>query len=65
MSPDLRRGGRRGPDLAHLPGKHDRAWLVEHFKEPKKLVPGSKMPSYRQLPEAELGAMSDYVLALP
>ena len=58
-------GGRRGPVLAHLLGKRDKDWLVAHFKEPKKLVEGSKMPSFRFLPDAELSAMSDYLLALP
>jgi mono/diheme cytochrome c family protein len=58
-------GGRRGPALQHLLGKRDKAWLVEHFKDPKKLVEGSKMPKYAYLPEAELAAMSDYLLALP
>jgi len=58
-------GGRRGPVLAHLFGKRDKDWLVAHFKEPKKLVPGSKMPPFRFLPEAELSAMSDYLLAVP
>jgi len=58
-------GGRKGPALQHLLGKRDRDWLVAHFKEPKKLVPGSKMPPFRFLPDAELSAMSDYLLALP
>jgi ubiquinol-cytochrome c reductase cytochrome b subunit len=58
-------GGRRGPVLAHLVGKRDKDWLVAHFKEPKKLVPGSKMPPFKYLPDAELAAMSDYLLALP
>ncbi len=58
-------GGRRGPVLQHLLGKRDKDWLVEHFKEPKKVVPGSKMPPFRFLPDAELQAMSDYLLALP
>ena len=58
-------GGRRGPELTRLAGQRDRAWLVGHFKEPKKYVPGSKMPSFRDLPESELAAMSDYLLALP
>jgi ubiquinol-cytochrome c reductase cytochrome b subunit len=58
-------GGRRGPVLAHLLGKRDKDWLVAHFKEPKKLVPGSKMPPFKFLPDAELSAMSDYLLALP
>ena len=58
-------GGRKGPALQHLLGKRDRDWLVAHFKEPKKLVPGSKMPSFRFLQDAELAAMSDYLLAVP
>jgi ubiquinol-cytochrome c reductase cytochrome b subunit len=58
-------GGRKGPPLQHLLGKRDRNWLVAHFKEPKKLVPGSKMPPFKFLPDAELSAMSDYLLALP
>jgi ubiquinol-cytochrome c reductase cytochrome b subunit len=58
-------GGRRGPALQHLAGKRDKAWLVEHFKDPKKLVPGSKMPKYAYLSGEELAAMADYLLALP
>jgi cbb3-type cytochrome oxidase cytochrome c subunit len=58
-------GGRKGTALQHLPGKRDKAWLVGHFKEPKKFVEGSKMPPYRFLPEDELAAMADYLLALP
>ncbi len=58
-------GGRRGPALQHLLGKRDKDWLVAHFKEPKKLVPGSKMPPFKFLPEAELQAMADYLLAVP
>ena len=58
-------GGRRGPALQHLLGKRDKDWLVAHFKEPKKLVEGSKMPPFKFLPDAELSAMADYLLALP
>jgi cbb3-type cytochrome oxidase cytochrome c subunit len=58
-------GGRKGPALAHLLGKRDKAWLVEHFKDPKKLVPDSKMPKYAYLTDDELAAMADYLLALP
>jgi len=58
-------GGNRGPAIQRVAGKRSKEWLVEHFKEPKKLVPGSKMPSFRNLPDAELAAMSDYLLALP
>lgn len=58
-------GGRKGPALQHLLGKRDKAWLVGHFKEPKKFVEGSKMPPFKYLSEDELAAMSDYLLALP
>ena len=58
-------GGRKGPALQHLLGKRDKAWLVAHFKDPKKLVPDSKMPKYAYLADDELAAMADYLLALP
>ncbi len=61
----LGRGGRRGPALGGLSGKRDRAWLVEHFLDPKKHTPDSKMPAFRELPKDELSAMSAYLLALP
>jgi len=58
-------GGRKGPALQHLLGKRDEAWLVGHFKDPKKYVEGSKMPKFGYLPEEELSAMAEYLLALP
>lgn len=58
-------GGHRGPALKAVAARRDRTWLVAHFKDPKKLVPGSRMPTFRDLPEADLAAMADYLLALP
>ena len=58
-------GGRKGPALQHLLGKRDKAWLVGHFKDPKKYVEGSKMPSFKYLSDDELAAMADYLLFLP
>ena len=58
-------GGRRGPVLQHLLGKRDKAWLVGHFRDPKKYVEGSKMPSFKYLSGEELSAMADYLLAVP
>lgn len=58
-------GGTKGPPLQHVAGKRDAEWLFGHFKEPKKFVPDSKMPSFRHLPEDDLRAMSAYLLALP
>ncbi|MBL8111550.1 MAG: cytochrome b N-terminal domain-containing protein [Acidobacteria bacterium] len=58
-------GGSRGPALEKLAGRHDAAWLVTHFKDPKSVVPDSKMPSYKYLSDEELSAMAAYLLALP
>jgi ubiquinol-cytochrome c reductase cytochrome b subunit len=58
-------GGKRCPPLQHLLGRKRKSWLVSHFVDPRKFVPGSKMPSFKDLPEAELAAMAEYLLALP
>lgn len=60
-----REGGTKGPPLQHLAGRHDRNWLVAHFKDPRAFVPSSKMPSFGDLPDSELNRMADYLLALP
>ncbi len=53
-----------GPDLTKMPADHrNAAWLVPHFKEPAKIVPGSAMPPV-QLKDAELNALSAFVLKL-
>ncbi len=53
-----------GPDLTKMPADHrNAAWLVPHFKEPAKIVPGSAMPPV-QLKDAELTALSAFVLKL-
>jgi len=59
------RGSARGPALAGLAARRDRAWIIEQFREPKRHMPTSKMPSFRHLPDAELAEMADYLLALP
>ncbi|HYL38472.1 MAG TPA: cytochrome b N-terminal domain-containing protein [Bryobacteraceae bacterium] len=53
-----------GPDLTQLPADHRNAtWLVPHFKDPAKIVPGSSMPPV-QLKDQELNALSAFVLKL-
>ncbi|HTS49922.1 MAG TPA: cytochrome b N-terminal domain-containing protein [Bryobacteraceae bacterium] len=59
-------GGNKGigPDLTKLPADHRNAgWLVPHFQNPSKVVPGSSMPPV-QLKDAELTALSAFVLKL-
>jgi ubiquinol-cytochrome c reductase cytochrome b subunit len=53
-----------GPDLTKLPADHrNAAWLVPHFKDPAKIVPGSSMPPV-QLKDSDLNALSAFVLKL-
>lgn len=60
-----REGGSKGPHLEHLLGRRSVPWLVAHFRDPRALVPNSKMPSFSELPESELRQICDYLLALP
>ena len=52
-----------GPDLANLPIKKTAAWMIEHFKHPAAMVPGSSMPSI-QLSDAQLNALAAFLLKL-
>ncbi len=47
-------GGTTGPDLAGVGSRHDRKWLREHFKDPKKVVTNSAMPGYKHLGDQAL-----------
>jgi len=48
-------GSRRiGPDLAREGGRQSHLWHIEHFRDPTQFQPGSIMPSYATLLEAEL-----------
>ena len=59
---------RQGPDLAHVasrPGIGDNpAWHKLHFRNPRGVSPGSIMPSFDYLDEAELEALTAYMLTL-
>jgi cytochrome c oxidase cbb3-type subunit 2 len=37
---------RTGPDLARVGGRYSDAWHVDHFRNPRDLVPESIMPAY-------------------
>ncbi len=37
-------GSKSGPDLLNVSRKHDAAWMIDHFKHPANVVPGSSMP---------------------
>ena len=40
---------RQGPDLTNVGARRSAAWLKLHFLDPRKLAPGSSMPSYGHL----------------
>jgi ubiquinol-cytochrome c reductase cytochrome b subunit len=53
-----------GPDLTKMPKEHRTvAWMIPHFKNPSRVVPGSAMPPI-SLPSADLNALSLFVLTL-
>lgn len=45
---------RTGPDLARVGGKYSDDWQVQHLIDPTSLVPGSIMPAYSHLKDAQL-----------
>ena len=45
---------RTGPDLARVGGKYPEAWHVQHFANPRAIVPVSVMPAYGWLAQAKL-----------
>jgi mono/diheme cytochrome c family protein len=61
----LGHGGRReGPDLSNLKAKgRDREYILRVIREPQSVSRWSTMPKY-DLTEAQLGALTDYLLSL-
>jgi len=52
-----------GPDLANRAIRKTAAWMIEHFKRPQQMVPGSSMPPI-QLSDAQLNALAAFLLKL-
>jgi cbb3-type cytochrome oxidase cytochrome c subunit len=55
--------GKSGPDLLNVARKHDAAWMIDHFKHPANVVPGSSMPAI-DLSTAQANAVSALMLKL-
>ena len=59
---------RQGPDLAHVASREgigsNAEWHTLHFKNPRGVSPGSVMPSFDYLSDAELEALTAYMLTL-
>jgi cytochrome c oxidase cbb3-type subunit 2 len=58
---------RQGPDLSHVasrPYGSVKEWHILHLKDPGLVSPGTLMPSYAHLPEADIEALAAYLLTL-
>ena len=60
---------RQGPDLAHVASRHgigdNPEWLIAHFKDPRGLTSSASiMPSFDYLSQAELEALTAYIMTL-
>lgn len=53
--------GSQGPSLIDATTRHDQTWLMQHFKDPQSLVPGSKMPKFDYLSDEELAQLLAYL----
>jgi ubiquinol-cytochrome c reductase cytochrome b subunit len=57
-------GGAIGPDLSYEGDtRPDRAWHIQHFRDPQSVSPGSIMPKF-PLTEQEVNDMTSYMLTL-
>lgn len=45
---------RTGPDLARVGGKYSDSWHIQHFRDPRSMVPESVMPKYPWLERTPL-----------
>lgn len=57
------RGTASGPDLTKTASIHDAKWMIEHFKQPQAVVPGSPMPPF-QLSEQQMNGLAAFILRL-
>jgi len=56
-------GGKVGPDLTAASIHKDAAWMIQHFKRPSAMRPGSSMPPI-QLSNAQLNSLAAFLLKL-
>jgi ubiquinol-cytochrome c reductase cytochrome b subunit len=56
-------GGNVGPDLTANTIHRDAAWMIQHFKRPSSVRPGTSMPPI-QLSDSQLNALAAFLLKL-
>src|SRR6202011_1101247 len=52
-----------GPNLLNVNRRHDKAWMLAHFKNPAEVSPGTAMPAV-SLKGAQLNDLVAFVMAL-
>jgi mono/diheme cytochrome c family protein len=53
-----------GPRLNGVGTRHDRAWIVQHFRAPQSVSKGTAMPAY-PFNDKDMDAIVRYLLSLP
>jgi cbb3-type cytochrome oxidase cytochrome c subunit len=56
-------GAQIGPDLTRITIHRNAAWMIQHFKSPQGVRPGSSMPAI-QLSDAQLNSLAAFLLKL-
>lgn len=56
-------GGKVGPDLTARTIHKDAAWMIQHFRRPSSIRPGTSMPPI-QLSDSQLNALAAFLLKL-
>jgi ubiquinol-cytochrome c reductase cytochrome b subunit len=57
------KGPKVGPDLTQASIHKDAAWMIQHFKRPSSMMPGTSMPPI-QLSDDQLSALAAFLLKL-
>ncbi len=57
-------GGAVGPDLSHVSSRRTPEWILQHFRDPQEVSPGTLMPKFN-LPDSEYLALTEYLYSLP
>ena len=56
----------KGPELTTVGGKRERAWIIDHVRDPRAHNKMSKMPAYdaSKISDADMQALGDYLASL-
>lgn len=58
------KGGSAGPNLTYVGQKRSRDFIIEQIKNPSSHNPNTAMPSFSNLPEADINDLADYLSKL-